>query len=145
MFPNSFFVRNIEQFGKQIYFPDDNLHIIGDKAFPLSSWLMTPYKDPRTQIQRNHNNMLNADRVCIEHAFGLLKGRWRRLIFINTYSISKAVEIVTPACVLHNFCYLNADLWEEYLENDEFYDCRNPRLDMNFGVIKRDRIAENLM
>lgn len=67
---------------------------------------MKPYRDARTRIQRHHNYVLSADRVCIEHTFGILLGRWKRLQFINTYSVSKAIEIVTAACVLHNYCYV---------------------------------------
>ncbi|KAL1488702.1 hypothetical protein ABEB36_014501 [Hypothenemus hampei] len=144
VFSNSLFVRNIEQHGKEIYFPHD-YHIIGDSAFPLSSWLMKPYSNARTDIQRNHNYVLSAERICIEHTFGLLLGRWRRLQFINTYSISKSVEIIVAACILHNFCYLNNDLWNGEVfvvnNNDEPYD---RIIDVNLARIKRDRIAENL-
>lgn len=140
MFSNSLFVRNIERFGKQKYFPNDNYHILGDSAFLLSSWLIKPYRDARTRIQRHHNYVLSADRVCIQHTFGILLGRWRRLQFINTYSVSKAIEIVTAACILHNYCYINNDIWENVFEFENVEEDYNP-----FGAIKRDRIAESLM
>ncbi|KAL1493603.1 hypothetical protein ABEB36_009303 [Hypothenemus hampei] len=144
VFSNSLFVRNIEQHGKEIYFPHD-YHIIGDSAFPLSTWLMKPYTNARTEVQKYHNYVLSAERICIEHTFGLLIGRWRRLQFINTYSISKCVEIIVAACILHNFCYLNNDFWDgeifEIANDAEPYD---RRLDINLARIKRDRIAENL-
>lgn len=68
-------------------------------------------------------------------------------VYKHSYSISKAIEVVTAACVLHNFCYLNNDLWKgaffdyNQLEEEQY----NPRLEMNLGVIKRDRIAADLM
>lgn len=72
------FVKNIGQFGKQKYFPNDDYHIIGDSAFSLKNWFMKPYKNPKTQTQKN-NYILSKDRLCIEHTFGILEGRWRRL------------------------------------------------------------------
>jgi hypothetical protein len=113
---------------------------------------MTPYRKTNNmpRIQKHHNSCLSSNRVCIEHAFGLLKGRWRRLFFINTYSISKAIEIVTVACILHNFCYLCCDEWENenmHVEDDEieYEEDHRDRDQLLLGTIKRNNIAQNLL
>jgi hypothetical protein len=56
-------------------------------------------------MQRKHNFILSSARVVIENIFGIVKGRWARLQFINTYNVSEA------ACILHNFCLLHSDQW----------------------------------
>ncbi|KAJ8915334.1 hypothetical protein NQ315_008219 [Exocentrus adspersus] len=115
VFSNSRFVRNVERFGKLKYFPEDDWHIIGDAAFPLRTWLITPYSRNinLTACQRYHNRKLSSDRVRIENTFSCLKLRWRRLNYIDTSSISKAIEIITSSCVLHNFCIFNKDYFQE--------------------------------
>ncbi|CAC5422096.1 unnamed protein product [Mytilus coruscus] len=57
-------------------------HIIGDGAYPVRKWLLTPYRDNGhlTQQQKKFNHYLSMNRVVIERAFGLLKGRFRRLL-----------------------------------------------------------------
>ncbi|KAI4467996.1 hypothetical protein MML48_2g00010101 [Holotrichia oblita] len=58
-----------------------NEHLIGDSAYPLTPYLITPYRDNGhlTNIQKYFNRKLSSNRIRIEHAFGLLKGRFRCL------------------------------------------------------------------
>lgn len=62
-----------------------------------------------TPQERRFNYALSRTRIVIEHTFGLLKGRWRRLLLIRKRDITQAVDIILSCCVLHNFCYLNGD------------------------------------
>ncbi|RLU21199.1 hypothetical protein DMN91_005572, partial [Ooceraea biroi] len=57
-------------------------HILGDTAYPLKKYLITPYKDygNLTEEQRNFNYKFCVCRVKIENAFGLLKARFRQLL-----------------------------------------------------------------
>ena len=111
---------------------------------------MTPYKrrPALNRIERQHNYHLSADRVVVEHIFARIKGRFRRVIFINTYSISKAIEITTAACVLHNFCYMNKDQWEDELYEDvnvqEFIAEDNDE-ETRRAQLKRNQIARELL
>lgn len=75
------FVRNIENSGPNLYFSSNEYHILGDSAFPIRTWLMTPYKrvNQLGEMENYHNYCLSADRVAIENVFGIIKGRWRRL------------------------------------------------------------------
>lgn len=111
---------------------------------------MTPYKRDcqLTAVEKIHNKCLSSDRVVIEHTFGILKGRWKRLAFIDTYNISKAIEIVVATCILHNFCIFNNDQWEEIYEEDNFKDnellVENQVREQQLGKEKRSRIARHL-
>uniref|UniRef100_A0A3B1JM55 DDE Tnp4 domain-containing protein n=1 Tax=Astyanax mexicanus TaxID=7994 RepID=A0A3B1JM55_ASTMX len=57
------------------------MYMIGDSAYPLLLQLMRPFRDNGhlTARQRNFNRKLNSARVVIEHAFGILKTKFRRL------------------------------------------------------------------
>lgn len=142
-------MRHIERFGTNKYFTEGS-HLIGDSAFPLRTWLMKSYarQNNLTRIQKLHNYKLSADRVCIENTFGIFKLRWSRVKFINTYCVSKAIEITAAACVLHNFCYLNDDEWDESdVDNEDEEDLEFPENDREaylLGEEKRDLIAETI-
>ena len=53
---------------------------VGDSAFPSSPWLLKPYNEGiRVPKQMYFNKRLCSARVVSEHAYGMLKGRWRIL------------------------------------------------------------------
>lgn len=77
--------------------------------------------------------------------FGILKSRWRILQFINVNSVIKAVRIITACCVLHNFCYVNQDHWQDYepCEANDNHQIINDNLEIH-AQIKRNNIANAL-
>lgn len=122
-------------------------HVVADGAYPLREWLMTPYRDNGhlSERQRNFNNKLSANRVVIERAFGLLKGRFRRLNFIDA-EVKTAVQIIMCAAILHNICIIqreNIDYIE--LNEDEIMgEIHNNDDNEAVGVLKRDLISRRL-
>jgi hypothetical protein len=55
----------------------------------------------------------------IEHTFGLLKGRFRKLkVMMDIDKVEDIPLIVTSACVLHNFCLVNEDNIDMFLDSD---------------------------
>ena len=56
--------------------------LIGDSAYPISTWLMKPFADSSTLSPRpkHFNFRLSSARTVVEIAFGRLKARWRRLM-----------------------------------------------------------------
>lgn len=92
-------------------------HILGDAAYPLSTYLITPYRGyEMTEAQRNFNKKFSATRVLIENSFGLLKGRFRQLIQLDFHTVERASRFILSCCVLHNLCIDNGDLWENLYE-----------------------------
>lgn len=82
----------------------EKYHLLGDMAYPLCTYLMTPYRDDGT-LNRNKskfNSKLSSTRIVIEQAFSLLKGRFRRLKFLEIYNLDNAKYIVISAVILHN-------------------------------------------
>ena len=110
-----------------------NLCLLGDPAYPLSSWLMKPYPQPlrSTQTrqltaeqerlsaeQESFNVYLSSGRMVIECAFGRLKGRWRRLQKRMEVDIGVVPVIVTACCILHNFCELQSERFYDHWQPD---------------------------
>jgi nuclease HARBI1 len=92
----------------------NNEHVLGDKAYPLEMNLLTPYKDNGhlTQRHRNFNTRLSKSRVTIERAYGLLKGRFRRLRYLDMKKLELIPMFIFACCVLHNICVdQNDELW----------------------------------
>ena len=109
-----------EQF-RMAHLPNDS-YILGDSAFQLQTYLMTPFRESQLRAEgpgqadiaskRHYNRKMSSARVVVEHAFGLLKGRFRRLTYLETKSIKKAVDLTTVSCILHNICIQHDDQWE---------------------------------
>ena len=72
---------------------------------------MCPYRDNGhlTERQKNFNVVLSSTRVVIEQAFGLLKGRFRRLKYLDMSDLTLVSHVITTACILHNICIDNND------------------------------------
>lgn len=80
--------------------------LAGDSAYPLSAWLMKPFKQTPTltESQLCFNCALSQARVVIEQAFGILKGRWRCLYKPLEEKTSRAPTTIMACCALHNIC-----------------------------------------
>ena len=99
-------------------FPN-NSFLLGDAAYPLSPQLMTPFKDTGklTRHQSNYNFCQSSTRIAIERAFGLLKGRFRRLKLLNVTCPNKRIKVIVVACVLHNVCLLSdSELSDDHVQ-----------------------------
>jgi hypothetical protein len=95
-------------------------HILGDAAYPTRRWLLTPFRDNGhlTEQQKKYNQYHTSNRVVIERAFALLKGKFRRLKYLETAKVNTSVEIIMMCCVLHNICTLTNDNIEDFLAQD---------------------------
>ena len=105
-------VFNMSELGDKFHNAPDSLffsdcHLIGDKAYSLSSYLLTPFRfnAPLSPAQVWFNKCHSGTRMVVERAIGLLKGRFRRLQHkLEVESMASVVEVVIAACVLHNIC-----------------------------------------
>lgn len=115
------------------YFSPDQ-YILADSAYTSTEYLVPPYKAPHTRRRRirRFNKRLSSVRIVIEHAFGILKGRWKsltglRLILNNDKQYESACMWITACVVLHNIFIDRDDIWTEEEgwwaeEDDEEYD-----------------------
>uniref|UniRef100_A0A672HG15 Putative nuclease HARBI1 n=1 Tax=Salarias fasciatus TaxID=181472 RepID=A0A672HG15_SALFA len=77
----------------------------GDRGYPLKPWLMTPVANPSTPQEQHYNRAHARSRAVVDHAVGLLKGRWLCLSNVGgilKYEPKKVCQIILACCVLHN-------------------------------------------
>ncbi|KAM0734091.1 putative nuclease HARBI1 [Formica fusca] len=129
-------------------------HILGDNAYAIKPWLLTPYRDyGNLSVNKIHyNKVFSGTRVLIENTFGLLKNRFRNLMKLEFQEVDKITKFIMSCCVLHNLCID----YDDTLPNEEYYDenpCEYSELehmtaqDMHYtrlGQIKRDDICQQL-
>lgn len=84
--------------------------IIGDCGYPLLEELLTPFEDTENlnSQQMTFNLRFNSIRSTIDSAFGMLKGKWKRLKYLDMSDIHLINNIIQGCCVLHNFILMNA-------------------------------------
>ena len=99
-----------------------NSHLIGDAAYPLKPWILTPYKDNGhlTRQQSRYNFIHSSTRMVVERSLALLKGRFRKLkTSMVKQRIQDVPEIVVAACVLHNICMMTEDDIHDFLHDED--------------------------
>ncbi|XP_063775822.1 putative nuclease HARBI1 isoform X1 [Pseudophryne corroboree] len=82
-----------------------DMWLLGDRGYPCTPWLMTPYRNPRPGPQMAFNSALTATRQLVERTIGVLKGRFRVLHRTGgdiMYSPEMASKIVVLCAILHN-------------------------------------------
>jgi hypothetical protein len=144
---NSPLYQDAEHLGSEMF--PGSAYIIGDAAYPLKTWLMTGFKNNgklNTREQRHFNYRISSTRMKIEHTFGLLKGRFRKLkVMMDVYKVEDIPLLVTSACVLHNFCLINEGNVEMFLDLDheqEVNNFQNIFVEQEIAVNKRAEIMQ---
>lgn len=128
-------------------------HILGDGAYPIREWLITPFKDygNLSANEKKFNKMLSATRVLIENTFGLLKSRFRQLIEVDMHNVDKISKFIISCCVLHNLCIENNDdidfpMYEKQNVNEVYNEDIGEQevLLKRLGEIKRNLLMKDL-
>lgn len=123
-----------------------NKYLIADSAYPVKPYLIPPFKDNGhlTNLQKKFNKVISSARQVVERAFGLLKGRFRRLREITSHDPSAIVGIIVCGCILHNLTIINHEDIEQFMDDNQDghpKGFQNIFRDDNAGV----RLRENLM
>jgi len=130
-------------------FPN-NSHIIGDAAYSIQKHVLVPYKDNGhlTKRQKNYNFCLSSARMMVERSIGLLKLRFRRLLYkLPMTRIDLIPRFIIACCVLHNICIIKKDLIDPpILGNVQEGNLEGRTLPLlrQEGVMKRNIITDTL-
>ncbi|XP_064487307.1 putative nuclease HARBI1 [Ornithodoros turicata] len=83
----------------------DKCHLLGDAAYPLRQYHLTPYRDYRnlSKAQREFNKKFSATRVLIENAFSSLNKRFRQLMYLELHTVDWLNKFIVKCCILHSF------------------------------------------
>lgn len=102
----------------------ENAIILGDSAYPVSKFLLAPYRDNGhlSREEKQFNYCLSSTRVFIEQAFGILKSKFRILDHLDASSPPKISKIVFACAILHNFIINNGCQSEYELLNTEIVE-----------------------
>lgn len=89
---------------KQDFLEREAFFIVGDSAYNIESFLLSPYADaePRS-IEDSYNYYHSSCRIRIECAFGEIVMRFGILWRALKFDIAFVGEIISAACLTHNF------------------------------------------
>ena len=123
-------LKNSPLFERGPQFCAGNRHILGDSGYPNLPWLLVPFKDNGhlSAAQGKYNKTHASIRSNVERAFGVLKGRFARLRYIDQKSIKTIVVTIITACILHNICILNNDDFECLMDDNNDDEEEAPQL-----------------
>ena len=88
--------------------------LLGDSAYPLTEWLITPYAGDPEGAKGRFNSCHRTTRNIVERAFGVVKKRFYSLSTgLRVPSMEFAAKLITAAMVLHNLCVRFGDRGDE--------------------------------
>ena len=105
VFRNAPFFQDAEA-NPDVVFPR-NTHLIGDSAYPLKVWVLTPFRDKRRLTRRPWYNFVHSlTRMIVKRCLSLYKGRFRKTkALMEVDNIEDAPVKIAATCVryhLHN-------------------------------------------
>ncbi|CAH2100746.1 unnamed protein product [Euphydryas editha] len=83
-----------------------NKWLLGDSAYPLKPYLLTPLLNPESPGEQLYNEPLIRSRNCIERSFGVWKRRFPVVALRMRLRLQNAHAVIIATAVLHNICRL---------------------------------------
>jgi len=113
-------------------------HLLGDSAYALKPYMIVPFRDNGhlSQDEKKFNLAHSASRCVVERAFARLKGKFRRLKYLDMDNKALISDIVTAACVLHNFI-LRHDSSSEAIGSTSTSGVNLPPLEPSLSAVAR--------
>ena len=125
-----------------------NSHILGDAAYPLKRWLLTPFRDNGhlTAKQRRYNTAHSSTRMVVERSIGLLKNRFRKLkTMMDIDKTDDLPEIIVSACILHNICIIEDDINDFLDDSNDDDDNEDDVFPPGVGVVDKRNMIMRLI
>ena len=94
--------------------------ILGDSAYPLRRWLLTPFRTPGDRRQERFNVAHARERVVVESTIRILKKRWHILHIGFKLSPGRSSRAILACAVLHSVAQdVGLSAPDEELEDQE--------------------------
>jgi len=134
---------------RQLQKTPSNFHVLGDSAYPLDSFIMTPYKNTGnlTAEQRKYNAVHSSSRCCVERCIGLLKGKFRRLKNFDAQDDVLMCKLIVGSAVVHNIILSREGIESELIAveaSDAGSDISTSCGRSDIVSTKRDKICSEL-
>ncbi|XP_065642949.1 uncharacterized protein LOC136074544 [Hydra vulgaris] len=101
---------------------ENRVYLLGDAGYGITPFLMTPFENALTELEKNFNNKHAKSSVIVEYAFGQLKIRFPILRYGVRIKPEMIATCFTACFILHNIAKnLNDPDFdgEDVKENDE--------------------------
>jgi len=100
--------------------------------------------------ERMFNTIHSASRCVIERAFARLKGKFRRLKYLDMDNMDFMADVITAACVLHNFIIEHDSQASSSVADDDGEDDAAPAtfcdsVQTSTGVVRRQELLHMLI
>jgi hypothetical protein len=79
-------------------------HLLGDAAYATTTTMIPPFKDNgrRRYKHRRLNKRHSGTRMTVERCYGMVKGRFGSLRFVNHRSLDVQCQVIIACCILPN-------------------------------------------
>ncbi|XP_055856165.1 putative nuclease HARBI1 [Episyrphus balteatus] len=120
-------------------------HILGDAAYPLREYLLTPVKDTgnMTERRRKYNKKLSQTRVTIENSFAFIKTLFRQLMRLDFHTVERMCKFILAASKGDEWSVQSLDTPVDSSDDTEIVtqqsDCSLQRV----GENKRNQVADS--
>lgn len=125
--------------------------LLGDSAYSLSPWLMTPFLQPCSAAQQAFNNMHSLTCSVMQRTLRILKCRLRCLDHSGggalQYSPDTACQIILACCMLHNLAQrsgMQVDGEETLPASVDIPPSEAPPGDSEEGIQTRDQLVTTI-
>lgn len=124
---------------------DDQFRLVGGVSYPLTDWMIVPYKHLNlTWAQHVFNERVAAANAASHGALHRLKARWRCLQRRTELKLPDLHNMIGACCVLHNFCERSGEELDIDLESQLCCD-EDDVVAVADAENERDRIAKDLL
>ncbi|KAL1919197.1 uncharacterized protein VTP21DRAFT_2579 [Calcarisporiella thermophila] len=128
-------------------------YIIGDSAYPISPFCITPFRSPQNRQERIFNTIFSSKiRNIIERAIGRLKNHFPAFYSLCLKGMESNCRLIHCGIMLHNFVESFGDEWEvdegnilEEMDDELTYNMDCDRSARALGKEKRSNLLTEVL